>query len=1299
MERKFSEVFPNCLVTDESAVVSEIRVDEAKRVMNISLRCDNPVNWKMAEAFIAKEYGLKEARINVTAPLPAKQVNKKRGGQLLLGERPIKGSAMRLVSVGADDGRVTAEGEVISFEERKWKTGRGTTTSFDLTDLTSTIHIKHNGELPDKIEVGDWLRVQGKYINDKYYADFVLEPEIIERIDKTERQDKYDGQKRVELHLHTKMSALDALCEPRQVIESAKRWGHKAVAITDHGVVHAFPDMASAAKGSGVKVIYGVEGYYINDVDDRLVVTYAGNEETYAARGLSEYIAFDLEATGLDLKLDRITEIGAVLIRDGKVVDKYETFVNPGMPIPSEIVALTGITDEMVLAAPHEDEAIPAFLRFIGDKTLVAHNSDYDTGMLIEACKRLGLEFTSPAIDTVTLSQVIYPDFQKYGLANLADALGLPGFNHHRASDDAVTLSLLMEKLRARLQSEHNAVTIGDTDRITRAARSVSQLEKRGSYPRHIIILVKSREGLKNLYTLISKSHIEHFRKHPIIPKSLLLEYREGLLIGSACEAGELFTQVKDKRSDREFLRLSEFYDYFEIQPIANNMFMLDDKRKKASTIEDLRDFNRRIVEFGEITGKPVCATGDVHFVNPEEEIFRRVLTSQKFSDVDREIPLYYRTTEDCLNEFAYLGEDKAYEVVVTNTNLIADMCADITLLPKQLFVPKLPDCEQRLNDRVFGRLALLYGENPPEFITKRVADELESIVGRGYAVIYLSATLLVERSEANGYPVGSRGSVGSSFVAYLAGITEVNALPAHYRCPECKTVDFAAGENYACGADMPDAVCSCGAKYVKEGFDIPFETFLGFSGGKAKVPDIDLNFSGEYQAEAHKHTIELFGAGNVYKAGTVSGLAGKTAYGYVKHYFEDRGITAPKAEENRIAAALEGIKKTTGQHPGGLVIVPDDMEITDFCPIHYPADKSDAMETTHFNYHTMEDNLLKLDILGHDDPSMVKMLSDLTGLNYRDIPLDDENVLGLFASGETSLAIPEFGTGFTRQMLTDTHPDKLSTLVRLSGFSHGTDVWLGNAKDLLAEGKAIEDVIGCRDDIMLYLMSRGMRDVDAFDIMEKVRKGRGLSEEQEAAMKTLKVPEWYIESCKKIKYLFPKAHAAAYVMMAARIAWFKYYKPLAFYCAYFSIRAKALDLSAMAQGPDAVSRKIKLLKKKGEAEKLSAIDESMQYSLEVCEEFFSKGLTVLPIDFNKSHAERFLPEGETFMRAPFVAQNGIGDAAAQELYKAAQSGVDFTSIDEIESVCSKVNHSAIELLTQMGAFGALPESNQLSFF
>ena len=963
----------------------------------------------------------------------------------------------------------------------------------------------------------------------------------------------------------------------------------------------------------------------------------------------------------------------------------------------------------MLRGAPKLEDALHAFLAFAGGRPLAAHNAEFDISFIRAGCKKCGIPFEPTYLDSLIFAQNLLPELGKYKLDIVADHLQLPQFNHHRASDDAVPVAQMLAKFFVML--EERGVT-----RLQQINDEMTKLRplgvKRNRFPKHIILIAKNKVGLKNLYQLISASNLKYFKRVPIIPKSELVAHREGLIIGSACEAGELFRAIVDHKDWNELKRIASFYDYLEIQPLGNNRFMVRDGTVRDD--EDLKDFNRTVVKLGEELGKPVCATGDVHFLDPEDEVYRHILlASKKFADANEPVPLYFRTTDEMLKEFDYLGKEKAYEVVVTNPRAIAEQVEDIELLPKgKLFPPRLENSEEDLNRMVWGKAHELYGDDLPQLIVDRLNVELGSILGK-YDVVYMSAQKLVQRSLECGYLVGSRGSVGSSLVAYMAGITEVNALPPHYRCPKCRNVEFHAGE-YGCGADMPDKMCPvCGTKYVKDGFDIPFETFLGYGGGK--VPDIDLNFSGEYQARAHAHAVEMFGKTQVFRAGTIGTLAEKTAYGFVKKYLEENGIAAGNAEIDRLTAGCVGVRRTTGQHPGGLVVVPDDMDIEDFCPVQHPADDPDSDTiTTHFEYHCMEDNLLKLDMLGHDDPTMIRMLENLTGVNARAIPLDDPDTMSIFISSKVlgyendevlgptgAVAIPEFNTRFTRQMLVDTQPKDFNTLLRLSGFSHGTDVWLGNAKDLIVSGTAsVLETVGCRDDIMLYLISMGLDPKMSFKTMEAVRKGKvkgGKAGDWPMWVEEMRkhdVPEWYIESLAKIGYLFPKAHAVAYVMMAFRIAWFKVHEPLAFYATFFSIRAKAFDAAECCKDADALRRRIREIENNKDA---TAVEQDLMTTLEVCYEFCLRGFHFEPIDIYRSDATKFVVT-ENGLLPPFTSVRGLGETAALDTVE-KRNGKDFTSVEEFSLCCNKLSQTHIDQLRALGAFAGLPETSQLTLF
>ena len=1233
-------------------------------------------------------------------------------GALFYG-RPFAGKPVRMEELNLDMFRVIVEGKVFAVQHRELKKRGAWVICFDMTDYTSSVRVNQFMEaakakpIIDNVQPGMWLRVQGKMSFDRYDNEMVLQPNAMEKIEAPKRRDTYP-EKRVELHLHTTMSSMDALTDTGAAVKRAASWGHRAIAITDHGGAQSFPDAmkaASKAKVAGtdqnIKILYGCEGYYVNDVDDRIAVH---GEEDFSFDG--EYVAFDLETTGLSSLHDTIIEIGAAIMKGNEVLSTFQTFVDPHRPLQPKIVDLTGINDQMLAGQPDISEAMPKFLEYVGSRPLCAHNADFDIGFVTAACEKLGLPFHPTYVDTLILAQNLMPELGKYKLNIVADALSLPDFNHHRASDDAITCGYLLMRFFKMMQ-EQGLDSLQKINPRMEQLRSGSKILDRRA--RHIIVFAKNSIGLRNLYRLISYGNLKYFKRVPIMPKSELLQWREGLIIGSACEAGELFQAILNHKSWAELKRIASFYDFLEIQPICNNRFMLD--KGLAEDEEELRGFNRTIVKLGEELGKPVVATGDVHFLDPEDEIFRHILLATKqMPDADRPLPLYLRTTDEMMEEFSYLGPEKAHEVVIENPNRIVDWCETLRPVPHNLFAPKIENSVEDLKALVYGKLHRLYGETPPELVQKRVDTEMHDIISCHYDVIYMSAQKLVQNSLEHGYLVGSRGSVGSSIVAFMSGITEVNSYPPHYRCPQCKFTTFEVPADCACGADLPDAVCpKCGAKLDKDGFNIPFETFLGFGGDK--VPDIDLNFSGEYQAKAHAYCVQMFGKTHVFRAGTIGTVAEKTAYGYAKKYLSERNKTVPKAEENRLALGCVNVKRTTGQHPGGLVVIPQENEIWDFCPVQHPADDKDSeWITTHFEYHSMEENLLKLDMLGHDDPTMIRMLEDMTGVDAQKIPLDDQDTMSIFTSSKVlgyendpilgpvgSVAIPEFGTGFTRGMLQETQPTKFDTLIRLSGFSHGTDVWLGNARDLiLSKTASVNDAIGCRDDIMLYLIKCGMPEKRSFKIMEAVRKGRGLPDGAEEEMKAAGVPEWYIGSCKKIKYLFPKAHATAYVMMAFRIAWFKVHEPLAFYAAYFYRRSQkgGFDEGMMCHGIELVKKKLQEIK---EDEDSSAKDDDLFTTLEVCYEFYLRGFTFAPIDIYHSHATKFqIEDGQ--LRPPFVAVAGLGETAAWDLMN-AREGREFLSVEEFADACPKVSKTLIDQLQSAGAFGDLPLTSQLTLF
>ena len=1306
------------LLTD--ARVTDVTVEQESRTMALALTVLQEITDSertLLEQLLADRFALNGVRISLTQggfpkqePRPSNAGGGARkessAGKIIMG-REIKGHPMPMSELNPKAGNVVVEGKVFKCEFRELRQPGMWLALIEMTDYEGSVIVRKRmlekdvAPLRDRVSTGMWLRVAGTMELTYDGHDMQLNPRDVTEITHEPRMDTAEV-KRVELHLHTRMSNMDALTDTGSVVKLAAKWGMPAIAITDHGVAQSFPDAWHAGEGK-IKILYGCEGYFVNNIDDRIAIH--GHQDI----GFSdEIVCFDIETTGLKVTQEAITEIGAVRLRNGEIVETFQTFVDPERRLTPEIIGLTGITDEMLRGAPKLKDALTAFLAFAGNAPLAAHNAEFDISFIRAGCRKCSIPFEPTYIDTLILAQNLLPGLGKYKLDIVAEHLQLPQFNHHRASDDAVPVAQMLTKFFPML--EERGVT-----RLQQINNEMLKLRPLGSksnrFPKHIILLAKNKAGLKNLYQLISLSNLKYFKRVPIIPKSELIAHREGLIIGSACEAGELFRAVADHKDWEELKRIASFYDYLEIQPICNNRFML--REGAARSEEELRDFNRTIVRLGEELGKRVVATGDVHFQEPEDEVYRHILlASKKFPDANAPLPIYFRTTDEMLREFEYLGKEKAYEVVVTNTRAIADQIENIELLPKgKLFPPRLENSREDLNRLVWDKVHELYGDEPPKLIKDRLDIELGGILGK-YDVVYMSAQKLVQRSLECGYLVGSRGSVGSSLVAYMSGITEVNSLPPHYRCPKCRHSEFITDGSYGCGADMPDKNCpECGTKYVKDGFDIPFETFLGFGGGK--VPDIDLNFSGEYQARAHRHAIEMFGETQVFRAGTIGTLAEKTAFGFVKKYLEENGIQSGAAEIDRLTAGCVGVRRTTGQHPGGLVVVPDDLEIEDFCPVQHPADAEDSDTiTTHFEYHCMEDNLLKLDMLGHDDPTMIRMLEDLTGVNARTIPLDDPDTMSIFTSSKVlgfenddllgptgAVAIPEFNTRFTRQMLIDTQPKDFNTLVRLSGFSHGTDVWLGNARELIVSGTAsVLETVGCRDDIMLYLISMGLDPKVSFKIMEAVRKGKvkkgGFQDGWVEAMQEHDVPEWYIESLAKIGYLFPKAHAVAYVMMAFRIAWFKVHEPLAFYATFFTVRAKAFDAEYCCAGLDAVKRKIREIENNKDA---SAVEQDLMTTLEVCYEFYRRGFHFDTIDIYRSDATKFtVTEGG--LLPPFISVHGLGEAAALDTVE-KRRGKEFISVEEFSMCCNKLSKTHIEQLRALGAFAGMADTSQLTLF
>ena len=1275
-------------------VILEKAVDEKVDIKKILEKMDKEMEEKVREMQISSPKKVKDDEED-------KYVIKEEveDENIIYGEN-VNALFEHICDINKNSKTVCITGEIFNIEIKELKNGKILLIA-DVTDNTSSISCKlflndlNQDKVLSKISEGSYVRIKGDVIYDIFKRELTMTISGIRLEEKKPRVDTSD-KKRVELHAHTQMSSMDALCNTKKLVKQAATWGHKAIAITDHGVVQAFPEAMDAGKANGIKILYGVEGYL---VEDNAPIIRDANDKDLS----QTFVVFDLETTGFSNKNDKITEIGAVKVKNFEIVDRFNELINPEKDISYKVQELTGITNDLIKDKPTIEEILPRFMEFVGDSVLVAHNAEFDIGFINQKCKEMNIEFKNKSVDTLMLSRILLPHLKRFKLNNLTKELGVPLHNHHRAVDDAAATAQIFIKFLDMLEKK-GAKKLSDVNEV------LGGIDYTKLKTKHITLIAQNLAGIKNLYKIVSDAHVNHFYRAPRILKSVLLEHKEGIIVGSACEAGEVFQAVKQNKNDDEIKEIIDLYDYIEVMPIDNNRFMIRNGEVKDE--DELRDLNRRMIEVAKKFNKIPVATGDVHFIEKHEAVFRRVLKyAQGFGVDDEETYLHFRTTDEMLEEFKYLGEELAYEVVVENSNKVADMVEDFLPIPNETFPPVIEGSDTELREMCYNKANRIYGDPLPDVVKKRLDRELNSIISNGYAVMYIIAQKLVTKSLADGYLVGSRGSVGSSLAATMSDITEVNPLPAHYICEneDCKYSYFYAVGEWGSGVDLPDKDCpKCGRKLKKDGHDIPFEVFLGFEGDKE--PDIDLNFSGSYQPVIHKYTEELFGEGHVYRAGTIGTVADKTAYGYAKKYVEENDLDVTGAEVLRLAKGCTGVKRTSGQHPGGVMVIPNYKEVYDITPIQYPAnDVNCGVITTHFDYHSISGRILKLDILGHDVPTIIRMIEDITGLDATTIPLDDKETMSIFTSTEAlgvtpeeincpigSLAIPEFGTSFVRQMLLDTKPTTFAELVRISGLSHGTDVWLNNAQDLVVD-KVVEfkDVISTRDDIMNYLLFKGLPPKMAFTIMENVRKGKGLKPEFIEEMNKHDVPQWYIDSCQKIKYMFPKAHAVAYVMMSFRLAYYKVHYPAAFYATYFTTKAQDFDADLIVKGLDSIKQKIQEIHELGND--ATAKDKTMLTVLEVALEMYARKIKIIPVDIYKSDATKFIVVDDTTILPPMIALQGVGENAAINIQNERENG-EFISKEDLRKR-TKISKTVVETLSNHGSLNNMSEKNQLSLF